>query len=95
MALTRWMFGFHRRLVFFFDHGTPLVDAVVAELRARGAEVGTGVFGGMLAATFLAIFFVPLLFVLIRSLSRRLKKETPPAQDAPDNPEKERDYQHA
>nr|WP_146043368.1 efflux RND transporter permease subunit [Pectobacterium odoriferum] len=28
--------------------------------------VGTGVIGGMLAATFLAIFFVPLFFVVVR-----------------------------
>jgi multidrug efflux pump len=27
--------------------------------------VGTGVIGGMLASTFLAIFFVPLFFVLV------------------------------
>jgi hypothetical protein len=39
---------------------------------------------------------VPLFFVLIRSLSRRLGKQGPhPAQDAPDELEKERDYQHA
>ncbi|GKW17693.1 hypothetical protein PEC301937_36420 [Pectobacterium carotovorum subsp. carotovorum] len=38
--------------------------------------VGTGVIGGMLAATFLAIFFVPLFFVVLR---RRfpLKEKTP------------------
>ena len=34
-------------------------------------SIGTGVFGGMLAATFLAIFFVPLFFVLVQKLSRR------------------------
>ena len=41
-------------------------------------SIGTGVFGGMLAATFLAIFFVPLFFVLIRrsrqSPSLRIKR---------------------
>lgn len=48
---------------------------VVPLLLASGAgaasrhSIGTGVFGGMLAATFLAIFFVPLFFVLIRKLS--------------------------
>ena len=72
----------------------PLVIATGAGAASRNS-IGTGVFGGMLAATFLAIFFVPLFFVLIRSLSRRLKKQTSPAQDAPDDPEKERDYQHA
>jgi len=34
-------------------------------------SIGTGVFGGMLAATFLAINFVPFFFVLVRKLSRR------------------------
>ena len=48
----------------------PLVFATGAGAASR-QSIGTGVFGGMLAATFLAIFFVPLFFVLIRKLSRR------------------------
>ncbi|MBI4001489.1 MAG: efflux RND transporter permease subunit, partial [Nitrospira defluvii] len=73
----------------------PLVIATGAGAASRNS-IGTGVFGGMLAATFLAIFFVPLFFVLIRSLSRRLKGQTPPpVQDEPHGTEKERDYQHA
>jgi len=48
----------------------PLVVATGAGAASR-QSIGTGVFGGMLAATFLAIFFVPLFFVLIRKLSRR------------------------
>jgi len=48
----------------------PLVLATGAGAASRNS-IGTGVFGGMLAATFLAIFFVPLFFVLIRKLSRR------------------------
>src|SRR5207249_10931059 len=47
----------------------PLVLATGAGAASR-RSIGTGVFGGMLAATFLAIFFVPLFFVLIRKLSR-------------------------
>jgi hypothetical protein len=43
----------------------PLVRATGAGAASRHS-IGTGVFGGMLAATFLAIFFVPLFFVLIR-----------------------------
>ena len=49
---------------------------VVPLLLASGAgaasrhSIGTGVFGGMLAATFLAVFFVPLFFVLVRSFVR-------------------------
>lgn len=31
------------------EHAAPLVDAVVAELRGRGARVATGVFGAMMA----------------------------------------------
>jgi len=48
----------------------PLVSATGAGAASR-QSIGTGVFGGMLAATFLAIFFVPLFFMLIRKLSRR------------------------
>jgi HAE1 family hydrophobic/amphiphilic exporter-1/multidrug efflux pump len=47
----------------------PLVLATGAGAASR-RSIGTGVFGGMLAATFLAIFFVPLFFVLIKKLSR-------------------------
>src|SRR5262249_32646818 len=42
----------------------PLVIATGAGAASR-RSIGTGVLGGMLAATFLAIFFVPLFFVLI------------------------------
>jgi HAE1 family hydrophobic/amphiphilic exporter-1/multidrug efflux pump len=51
----------------------PLVVAGGAGAASR-QSIGTGVFGGMLAATFLAIFFVPLFFVLVRKLSRRSEK---------------------
>jgi len=50
----------------------PLVLASGAGAASRHS-IGTGVFGGMLAATFLAIFFVPLFFVLIRRLGQRMK----------------------
>ncbi|WP_447964887.1 multidrug efflux RND transporter permease subunit [Nitrospira sp. Ecomares 2.1] len=50
----------------------PLVIASGAGAASR-QSIGTGVFGGMLAATFLAIFFVPLFFVLIRKLGSRMK----------------------
>lgn len=51
----------------------PLVIATGAGAASRNS-IGTGVFGGMLTATFLAIFFVPLFFVLIGKIGRR----TPP-----------------
>ena len=53
----------------------PLVLATGAGAASR-QSIGTGVFGGMLAATFLAIFFVPLFFVVIRKLSRRGAEQT-------------------
>jgi HAE1 family hydrophobic/amphiphilic exporter-1/multidrug efflux pump len=48
---------------------SPLVFSHGAGAGARHS-VGTGVMGGMLAATFLAIFFVPFFFKLI--MSRKL-----------------------
>jgi hydrophobe/amphiphile efflux-1 (HAE1) family protein len=64
---------------------------VVPLVRATGAgaagqhSIGTGVMGGMLAATFLAIFFVPLFFVMIEAsgefvgkiFGRKAKAEEP------------------
>ena len=50
----------------------PLVIASGAGAASRHS-IGTGVFGGMLAATFLAIFFVPFFFVLIGRMARRNK----------------------
>ena len=32
------------------------------------ATIGTGVMGGMIAATVLAVFFVPVFFVVVRSI---------------------------
>jgi len=48
----------------------PLVIASGAGAASR-QSIGTGVLGGMAAATFLAIFFVPLFFVLLRKLIGR------------------------
>lgn len=53
----------------------PLVVATGAGAASRHS-IGTGVLGGMLAATFLAIFFVPLFFVLVRKLSHRVMGQT-------------------
>jgi len=54
----------------------PLVLARGAGAASRNS-IGTGVFGGMLAATFLAIFFVPLFFTLVRKLSQRMGGRRP------------------
>jgi multidrug efflux pump len=62
----------------------PLVISTGAGAASRHS-IGTGVMGGMLAATFLAVFFVPLFFVLIqRSVDaiRRLLKIEPGPHDS-------------
>ncbi len=41
---------------------------------ARKNAVGTGVMGGMFAATVLAIYFVPVFFVVVEHLFARFKK---------------------
>jgi HAE1 family hydrophobic/amphiphilic exporter-1/multidrug efflux pump len=59
----------------------PLVIASGAGAASR-RSIGTGVLGGMLAATFLAIFFVPLFFVLIGKVNQWVTGRTaiePPA----------------
>ncbi|HEY1607235.1 MAG TPA: efflux RND transporter permease subunit [Allosphingosinicella sp.] len=48
----------------------PLAISTGAGAKSRVA-IGTAVMGGMLTATILAIFFVPLFFVLVRTLFRR------------------------
>ena len=56
---------------------TPLVIATGAGSGSQNA-IGTGVFGGMLSATVLAVFFVPLFFVVVYKLAGdRSHKETP------------------
>src|SRR5690606_11434449 len=49
----------------------PLAIATGAGAAGR-RSIGTGVIGGMLFATFLAIFFVPLFYVLIQKTSELL-----------------------
>jgi hydrophobe/amphiphile efflux-1 (HAE1) family protein len=51
----------------------PLVIASGAGAGARNS-LGTGVFGGMLLATLIGIFFIPLFFHLIASVSERFGK---------------------
>ena len=58
----------------------PLVNAEGAGAASRRA-LGTAVFGGMLAATFLAVFFVPVFYVVIQRLSEF--RARPPAADKP------------
>ncbi|MDF3888355.1 efflux RND transporter permease subunit [Cupriavidus basilensis] len=49
----------------------PLMIAAGASAETQHA-IGTGVFGGMVAATVLAIFFVPVFFVFVMGLQERL-----------------------
>ena len=49
---------------------TPLLIAIGAGAASRRA-LGTTVFGGMIAATLLAIFFVPVLFVVVERIAHR------------------------
>jgi multidrug efflux pump len=61
----------------------PLALASGAGSASQNA-VGTAVVGGMLASTVLAIFFVPLFFVLVERVATRRKKD--PAPVAADSP---------
>ena len=54
----------------------PLVISSGAGAASR-KSVGTGVMGGMIAATVLAIFFIPLFFKILEQISSRGKNETP------------------
>jgi HAE1 family hydrophobic/amphiphilic exporter-1 len=60
----------------------PLVLAQGAGSITRRA-VGTPVFGGMLAASILGIFVIPLLFVVFQSVRERVGRSTPANRDGP------------
>lgn len=58
----------------------PLVLASGAGAASRIA-VGTGVLGGMIAATVLGIFLIPLLYLMVRRIGRR--EDEKPAEPVP------------
>jgi multidrug efflux pump len=64
----------------------PLAVATGAGAQSRIA-IGTAVIGGMLTATALAIFFVPMFFVLVRRIFRGRRASEPgrpgPGEEAP------------
>jgi multidrug efflux pump len=66
----------------------PLAISKGAGSGAQNA-IGTGVIGGMLTATFLAVLYIPLFFVVVR----RIFKGKQPAQDHP--PERQPDSSHS
>jgi multidrug efflux pump len=55
----------------------PLAAATGAGAGAQRA-IGTGVFGGMLGGTFLGIFFIPLLFVVMQRVFHGVHEQVPP-----------------
>jgi multidrug efflux pump len=60
----------------------PLAISTGAGAKSRVA-IGTAVMGGMLTATILAIFYVPLFFVLVRRLFRgRRHRDAPPEPES-------------
>jgi multidrug efflux pump len=59
----------------------PLALSTGAGAGAQHA-VGTGVFGGMIAGTFLGIFFIPLFFVVVQRVFHSLR-ETPEPPEGP------------
>ncbi len=58
----------------------PLVNARGAGAASRQA-LGTAVFGGMIAATVLAVFFVPVFYVVIQSFAEFLGRRKRPSTD--------------
>ena len=52
----------------------PLVFATGASSETQKA-IGTGVFGGMISATILAIFFVPVFFTFVMGLVSKFSKQ--------------------
>ena len=61
----------------------PLVIAEGAGAASRRA-VGTAVFGGMIAASVIGIFFIPMLYVVFQWMRERVARQ--PAVVAPDSP---------
>jgi len=57
--------------------GLGVLPLAVATGAGAGAQraIGTGVFGGMVAGTFLGIFFIPVFFVVVQHLFHSLPDE--------------------
>jgi len=60
----------------------PLVVAVGASELAR-RDVGTPVFGGMIFASFLGIFVIPLLYVTFQAVREKLRPSIRPHEPTP------------
>jgi multidrug efflux pump len=68
--------------------GLGVLPLAVATGAGAGAQraIGTGVFGGMLAGTFLGIFFIPVFFVVVQRLFHSLPDEPEHGTPAPAAP---------
>jgi len=71
---------------FAFVLGTvPLAIATGASSNSRHS-IGTGVIGGTLSATLIAIFFIPVFYWMLETLSAKFFGEQKPAADTPKPP---------
>ena len=64
--------------------GLGVLPLALASGAGSGAQraIGTGVLGGMVAGTFLGVFFIPVFFVVVRKLFGRRRAEEPmPAEE--------------
>jgi multidrug efflux pump len=61
--------------------GLGVLPLAVSTGAGAGAQraIGTGVFGGMVAGTFLGIFFIPVFFVAVQRLFHSLRESPPPS----------------
>ncbi len=60
----------------------PLAIALGVSANSKHS-IGTGVIGGMLGATVIAVFFIPMFYYVIESLSEKLGGKKPDAESAP------------
>ncbi|MCY1283753.1 Multidrug resistance protein MexB [compost metagenome] len=60
----------------------PLAISTGAGSASRHS-IGTGVIGGMLAATLLATFLIPMFYLLVESMSDKLSGKGKKAEEAP------------
>jgi multidrug efflux pump len=63
----------------------PLAIAVGASANSRHS-IGTGVIGGMLGATVIAVFFIPMFYYLLESMSSRSRGGKPTPGPGPTQP---------
>ncbi len=84
-ALTSARLRFRPILMTAFAFILGVVPLMRASGAGAGAQnvMGTGVFWGMLVATFLGVFIIPGNFTFIESLGRRRRKKAEPAEHAP------------